>query len=69
MSIIDFSTLLASTAAFIGAVVNIIGLRRVKQELNGRMTELLELTRKAARAEGVKEELERERERERGKGT
>jgi len=45
------------TIALIGGAVAIIvaAIQRVHNQINGRMTQLLELTRKSSRAEGAKE--------------
>jgi hypothetical protein len=54
---------IAPTVAALGAVwlgwINRIKLRDVGERVDGRLTELLELTRKASLAQGIKEEKER----------
>jgi hypothetical protein len=50
---------LAGLTALLGAVgAVIVQLRRLEIRVDGRLTELLELTRTAAMAEGVKQQLE-----------
>jgi hypothetical protein len=51
-------TLAACTAAVLG-YLNRTRLVKVEKQVNGRLTELLELTRRSSRAEGVKAELDR----------
>jgi hypothetical protein len=50
---------LASMGALIMGVIQFIKLQSVHQQINGRMGEIIELTARASRAEGVKQEIER----------
>jgi predicted outer membrane lipoprotein len=48
----------ASLAAIVG-VINALKLGKVEQKVDGRLTELLELTRESSKALGAKEQKER----------
>jgi hypothetical protein len=52
-------TLVALGALILG-VLNRLGLANVSLKIDGRLTELLELTRKASHAEGVREQKQEE---------
>jgi len=52
----ELAAVLTATAALVVAVTRLwIAIREVHDLVNSRMTELLELTRKASRAEGVED--------------
>lgn len=51
----SYGALLISILTFFGILANVMFVRQVKVHINSRMTELLELTQRAAHAEGVKD--------------
>lgn len=54
-------TTLASIAAFLQSRKNTAKLAAIHVEINGRLTQLLELTGKASHAQGMKDELDRDK--------
>jgi hypothetical protein len=53
------AALIVTTPPTIVALAGVIKIFKVGRQVNGRLSELLELTRKASKAEGVLQELDR----------